>query len=163
MGRWTPRGAPPRSHVERRINPTEADVVRAIFRLYAQGHGFTTIAKQLNAQHAISPCPPPHCGQARELGAHISAHDHPAPPLRGRAGLGLPQEAPSLGREENPAPTGTGLDRRTSANSTCARPTASSMAAPTGASPPIWRPASRAVTAAAAATGSAARTTTPAT
>ena len=44
-----------RSHVELRINDTEADVVRRIFRLYVAGHGFTTIAKLLNAEHAPSP------------------------------------------------------------------------------------------------------------
>jgi DNA invertase Pin-like site-specific DNA recombinase len=42
-------------HVERRINSVEADVVRQIFRLSAQGVGHTRIAKQLNAARAIAP------------------------------------------------------------------------------------------------------------
>lgn len=53
------QGRPKRSHVELRINETEAEVVRRIFRLYADGHGFTTIAKTLNAEGAISPRPRP--------------------------------------------------------------------------------------------------------
>lgn len=44
-----------RSHVELRINAAEAEVVRKIFREYVAGHGFQTIAKMLNAEHA--PCP----------------------------------------------------------------------------------------------------------
>jgi site-specific DNA recombinase len=44
-----------RSHVEREIEPTEADVVRCIFRLSAAGHGVKAIAKQLNAHGAPSP------------------------------------------------------------------------------------------------------------
>lgn len=48
-----------RSHVELRINDAEADVIRRIFRLYAAGHGFTTIAKTLNADGAICPRPRP--------------------------------------------------------------------------------------------------------
>lgn len=48
-----------RSHVELRINETEAEVVRKIFRLYAEGHGFTSIAKALNAEGAICPRPRP--------------------------------------------------------------------------------------------------------
>ena len=50
-------GRPKRSHVELRINETEAAIVRRIFRLYADGHGFTSIAKTLNAEGA--PCPRP--------------------------------------------------------------------------------------------------------
>jgi site-specific DNA recombinase len=46
-----------RSHVELRINQAEAHVVLRVFRLYAQGHGFTSIAKTLNAEGA--PCPRP--------------------------------------------------------------------------------------------------------
>jgi Recombinase len=45
------------SHFERRINNEEAEVIKKIFRLYREGHGFTTIAKTLNAEHA--PCPRP--------------------------------------------------------------------------------------------------------
>src|SRR5690606_4415169 len=44
-----------RAHVERRINEAEAAVVRAIFQRYADGYGFTSIAKQLNAEGALSP------------------------------------------------------------------------------------------------------------
>ncbi len=41
-----------RSHVERAINPAEAEVVRRIFELCANGTGYTRIAKQLNADRA---------------------------------------------------------------------------------------------------------------
>jgi DNA invertase Pin-like site-specific DNA recombinase len=44
-----------RSHVERRINPTEAEVVRRIFQLRIQGLGQTRIAIQLNAERAPAP------------------------------------------------------------------------------------------------------------
>jgi hypothetical protein len=44
-----------RSHVERRINETEAVIVRRIFSLRAEGVGQTRIAKTLNAGRAIAP------------------------------------------------------------------------------------------------------------
>ena len=44
-----------RSHVERRVNEGEAEVVRRIFCLSADGHGMKTIAKMLNAEGASSP------------------------------------------------------------------------------------------------------------
>jgi Recombinase len=44
-----------RSHVEREIEPTEADVVRTIFRLCAEGYGVKGIAKRLNDHGAPSP------------------------------------------------------------------------------------------------------------
>jgi hypothetical protein len=44
-----------RSHVEREIIQTEADIIRQIFRLSAEGHGVKAIAKQLNAERAPSP------------------------------------------------------------------------------------------------------------
>jgi site-specific DNA recombinase len=47
-----PDGQPHRSHVERRINETEAAVVRRIFELCAEGRGVTAIAKHLNHQGA---------------------------------------------------------------------------------------------------------------
>ena len=53
------QGRPTRSHVELRINEAEAEVVRTIFRLYAGGHGFTSIAKALNAEGALCPRPRP--------------------------------------------------------------------------------------------------------
>src|SRR2546426_207764 len=46
-----------RHHVARRINEAEAAVVRRIFQLSAAGVGFTNIAKQLNADGALSPRP----------------------------------------------------------------------------------------------------------
>jgi DNA invertase Pin-like site-specific DNA recombinase len=52
------QGQAKRSHVELRINEAEAEIVRTIFRLYVDGHGFTTIAKKVNADGA--PCPRPH-------------------------------------------------------------------------------------------------------
>jgi hypothetical protein len=44
-----------RSHVERRINDTEAAVVRRIFSLAVEGYGQKRIALQLNAERACSP------------------------------------------------------------------------------------------------------------
>ena len=44
-----------RSHVERRIDDTQATVVRRIFDLCAKGHGKVAIAKRLNAEAAPSP------------------------------------------------------------------------------------------------------------
>jgi hypothetical protein len=41
-----------RSHVERRINDTEAAIIRRIFQLSADGHGVKAIAKALNAERA---------------------------------------------------------------------------------------------------------------
>ena len=43
------------AHVERRINETEAAIVRRIFELRADGIGQTRIAKQLNAEGATAP------------------------------------------------------------------------------------------------------------
>jgi site-specific DNA recombinase len=44
-----------RSHVGRAIEPTEAEIVRTIFRLCAEGHGVKGIAKRLNDLGAPSP------------------------------------------------------------------------------------------------------------
>ena len=45
-----------RSHVERRINPIEAAIVRRLFDLSAAGNGYTRMAKQLNAEGgAVAP------------------------------------------------------------------------------------------------------------
>src|SRR5262245_59091630 len=46
-----------RSHVERRINESEARVVRRIFDLCARGTGYTRIAKLLNADREPAPRP----------------------------------------------------------------------------------------------------------
>jgi len=46
-----------RSHVVRRINEREADVVRRIFEMCAAGLGLTQITKTLNAERAIAPRP----------------------------------------------------------------------------------------------------------
>jgi DNA invertase Pin-like site-specific DNA recombinase len=46
-----------RSHVERRTNDSEAEVVRKIFDLCAAGSGYTRIAKLLNGEGAPSPRP----------------------------------------------------------------------------------------------------------
>lgn len=50
-------GRAKRLRVERRINPAQADVVRRIFSLCAEGRGYKGIAKLLNADGAISPRP----------------------------------------------------------------------------------------------------------
>ena len=46
-----------RSHVERQVNEAEAAIVRRIFELAAGGSGQARIAKQLNAEAALSPRP----------------------------------------------------------------------------------------------------------
>jgi site-specific DNA recombinase len=46
-----------RAHVERRINETEAAIVRRIFEMCAAGTGYSRIAKLLNAERAPSPRP----------------------------------------------------------------------------------------------------------
>src|SRR5438094_3254390 len=53
-----------RSHVERIINDDEATVVRRIFEMSAAGHGFTCIAKALNAERV----PTPRAQQGRPAG-----------------------------------------------------------------------------------------------
>ena len=57
------QGQVKRSHVELRINEAEAEIVRTIFRLYVDGHGFTTIAKKVNADGALCPRPRPAIGK----------------------------------------------------------------------------------------------------
>ncbi|MPZ18097.1 MAG: hypothetical protein GEV06_09320 [Luteitalea sp.] len=52
-----PDGQPCRSHVERRINESEAAVIRRIFELCGQGHGLRAIAVALNADGAVCPRP----------------------------------------------------------------------------------------------------------
>jgi DNA invertase Pin-like site-specific DNA recombinase len=49
-----------RSHVERRINPSEAAIVRRIFEMYVAGTGYTRIAKTLNADGVTAPRPHGH-------------------------------------------------------------------------------------------------------
>ena len=46
-----------RLHVERRVHEAEATVVRRIFRLYAEGVGYPTIAHTLNHERALAPSP----------------------------------------------------------------------------------------------------------
>jgi site-specific DNA recombinase len=48
-----------RAHVIRQVNEPEAEIVRRIFTLCAAGKGFTSIAKTLNAEGALSPRPNP--------------------------------------------------------------------------------------------------------
>ncbi len=45
-------------HVERRINPVEARIVRRIVDMLAEGLGFKRIAKTLNAERVPAPRPP---------------------------------------------------------------------------------------------------------
>ena len=52
-----------RSHVERRINEPEADVVRQIFQMAADGYGKKAIAKTL--KDAGARCPAPQQGRSR--------------------------------------------------------------------------------------------------
>jgi site-specific DNA recombinase len=62
-GRLVPAGklrCCPEGHTERRINEAEAEVVRRIFALSADGTGYTRIAKRLNADRVPSPRPQQH-------------------------------------------------------------------------------------------------------
>jgi DNA invertase Pin-like site-specific DNA recombinase len=60
-----------RSHVERRINESEAAIVRQIFGLCAEGWGYTRIAKALNAEGVPAPRPQ----QGRPIGwVHTSIY-----------------------------------------------------------------------------------------
>lgn len=52
-----PDGKPQRSHVERRINPAEAEVIRRIFEMAADGFGKRRIAATLNEAGAPAPKP----------------------------------------------------------------------------------------------------------
>ena len=66
------QGRTHRVRVERRINESEAVVVRRIFELCAAGHGYSRIAKMLNAERV--PCPRPQ--QSRPSGwATSSVHE----------------------------------------------------------------------------------------
>src|SRR5262249_27585760 len=49
-----------RQHVERRINPVEARIVRRIVDMLAEGLGFKRIAKTLNAERVLAPRPRRH-------------------------------------------------------------------------------------------------------
>jgi DNA invertase Pin-like site-specific DNA recombinase len=51
-GQVDQHGRPVRSHVERRVHPGQAAIVRRIFELAARGSGLTRIAKHLNAERA---------------------------------------------------------------------------------------------------------------
>jgi site-specific DNA recombinase len=55
-----------RSHVTREILESEAEVIRRIFRMCADGIGLTTIAKTLNDEHA--PCPRSQQGRPKGWG-----------------------------------------------------------------------------------------------
>jgi site-specific DNA recombinase len=54
-GNVDPSGRPIRSHVERKINPAEAIVVRRVFELAAAGYGKKQIARLLNEDLAPAP------------------------------------------------------------------------------------------------------------
>jgi hypothetical protein len=45
----SPAGEPVKSHTDYTVNSEQVEVVRAIFEMYADGHGLKTIAKTLNA------------------------------------------------------------------------------------------------------------------
>lgn len=80
-------GEPTRSHVDYRINDAEAEVIRAIFRLYAAGHGTRNIAYILNGD--------PRYGA---LSAEYFGGRAP-PPRNGRNGWAASCIAPMLHRE----------------------------------------------------------------
>ena len=59
-----------RSHVERKINEKEAEIVRRIFKLSAQEHGMSAIAKTLNSKGVV--CPRPQQGRPQVGHRHRS-------------------------------------------------------------------------------------------
>ena len=63
---------PVRSHTEYRVNAAEAQVVRSIFGMYADGQGMKTIARTMNGDPAY-----------RELSIQYVAGEMPLPPRKG--------------------------------------------------------------------------------
>jgi site-specific DNA recombinase len=58
-------GNPIRSHVRHEIDPREAEVVRGIYRMYADGFGLRKIARALNADPALADATRKYFGGAR--------------------------------------------------------------------------------------------------
>jgi site-specific DNA recombinase len=107
-----------RSHVERRINETEAAVVRRIFALSAAGNGYTRIAKTLNAERVPSPRPQ----QGRPAGwSPSSIHELLRRPLyRGELVWNKTRNAidgASIGNRRDRTVSGSGWRRRSCASS----------------------------------------------
>jgi site-specific DNA recombinase len=71
------KGEPVRSHTEYRINEAEADTVRSIFRMYADGYGLDRVAKALNGDPRY-----------RELSKQYFGGKQPPAPAAGRRGSG---------------------------------------------------------------------------
>jgi site-specific DNA recombinase len=99
-----------RSHVERRINQTEAEVVRRIFELCAQGHGKVRIAKQLNAAGAPIPT-----RASAGVGVVVGACDSVPPALSGRDRLESDAEARPVGTPETIEAARDGMDAQAGA------------------------------------------------
>ena len=76
-------GAEVKAHTDYRINAAQAEVVRAIFSMYADGHGMKAIARTLNGDPSY-----------RQLGATYFAGRVPPPPSKGTGSW-----APSTVRE----------------------------------------------------------------
>jgi DNA invertase Pin-like site-specific DNA recombinase len=102
-----------RSHVERRINETEAHIVQRIFELCAAGAGLTVITKTLNAERV--PAPRPQRGRPTAWAASSVREVLLRPLYRGeivwnqtrkrdRWGRHQPQARPASDRLQVPAP-----------------------------------------------------------
>ena len=81
-------GNPQRSHVLHEIEPDEAEIVRNIFRMFADGYGLKTIAKTLNADPSL----------AEESGRYFGSRRVP-PPRKGSGSWAPSCIAAILGRE----------------------------------------------------------------
>ena len=90
-GKSSADGEPVKSHTEYRIDKAEADIVRRIFRMYADGWGLVTIAKTLNGEDGVA-----YRNYPKLSRKYFVARTPPAP-LRGDRGTG--SWSPSLIRE----------------------------------------------------------------
>jgi site-specific DNA recombinase len=55
------RGRPLIAGARLQVDPEEAQIIRKLFRLYADGLSIKSVTKQLNSQHVQSPRPRPGC------------------------------------------------------------------------------------------------------
>jgi hypothetical protein len=87
-------GRPRRSHVIRRINPSEAAVVRELFQGYVAGRGLTRLAKSAERPARATPT----WGRAW-LGGHGDSRNPQAPTVPRGDCLGSEPQARSVGHE----------------------------------------------------------------
>jgi hypothetical protein len=106
VGQLGPDGK--RSHVEREIEPAEADVIRRIFQLSSEGQGLRAIAKQLNDQGA--PSPRAQQGRSQSWAPTSVRESPPSTALPRRDRLGANGQAQQVGPDTPVTAAGNGLD-----------------------------------------------------